>query len=130
MLLSSSIPTLFAASRSHLHLSSAPSTGAKEFRVKSIVLLAGVIGMLASFGCVVDAGIGAGGGGGAACEPVLCGDALVQGIPQGAPLCDAISDDAYADIVGCACGDSLGAGACAEECGDNLCADLGETGAC
>lgn len=97
--------------------------------MKSIVLLAGVIAMLvslASFGCVVDAGIDVGVGGGT-CEPVLCGDALVQGIPAGAPLCDAASDAAYGDLLACACG---AGGACDVECGENLCSDLGETGAC
>jgi len=96
--------------------------------VKSIVLLAGVVTLLASAGCVVDAGIDVGAGGGGSCEPLQCGDALVQGLPaQGASLCDELSDGAYSDIVNCACG----AGSeCAGECGDNLCGDLGETSAC
>lgn len=98
--------------------------------MKSILLLAGVTAILAGLagiGCVVEAGIDPGVGGGTGCEPALCGDALFQGIPAGAPLCDAVSDAAYGDLVSCACG---AGGACAVECGDNLCSDLGETGEC
>ncbi|MFT3766378.1 MAG: hypothetical protein QM820_12830 [Minicystis sp.] len=100
--------------------------------MKSIMLLAGVIAMVAGIAasaCTVEAGVDVGGaGGGGACENVLCGDALVSGLAvQGDALCDPVSDDAYANLFACGCG---AAGACEPECGDNFCSDLGETGAC
>lgn len=99
--------------------------------MKSIMLWTGVVAMLACFGCSVEAGVdvGLGGNGGdLACTPVSCGDALVQGLDvAGDALCDAVSDNAYANVYSCACG---GSGACDDVCGDNLCLDLGETPDC
>lgn len=98
--------------------------------MKRIVLLGGFVAMFAGIGCVVDAGVdvGAGGGGGDACVEVSCGEALVSGLPvEGDVICDGVSDSAYSEVVNCACG----AGSeCADACGDNLCVDAGETGAC
>jgi hypothetical protein len=113
----------------HPNLSSAPRlSGAKECRVKRILLLSGVVALLAGIGCVVDAGVDVGAGGGDACVAISCGDALASGLPaQGDVICDGVSDDAYSQIVNCACG---GGSPCADVCADNLCVDLGETSDC
>jgi hypothetical protein len=96
--------------------------------VKRIVFLAGVVAMLAAFGCTVDAGVDVGAGGSDACVSISCGEALVSGLPaEGDVICDGVSDSAYSEVINCACG----AGSeCADVCADNLCVDAGESGAC
>lgn len=99
--------------------------GAQGAIVKSIMLWGGLVAAIACVSCSIEAGVGVDTG---VCEEVACGDALVGGLDaQGDALCSSAEDAAYADVFACACG---GAGACEPECGDNLCVDLGESGAC
>jgi hypothetical protein len=112
---------------SYEHLAGA-GLGAQGAIVKSIMLWGGLAAVVACASCSVEAGVGVDTG---VCEEVSCGDALVNGLDtQGDALCSGGEDAAYGDVFACACGDSASSGACEGECGDNLCVDLGESGAC
>ena len=65
----------------------------------------------------VGGGVGGGGvGGGASC--VTCGTAITPGgNPDGLAVCDGNSGTIYDTLVACTC-----MGACATDCGDNVCA--------
>jgi hypothetical protein len=93
---------------------------------KHIVVLVflGIFGMFAAGACEVSAGIGGDDG---SCEDLTCADALTSGLAaQGDSLCDEDSDSDYSDVVNCGCDPSN----CEDECGDNLCSDLGASDDC
>jgi hypothetical protein len=103
----------------------------KEDRVKKIIglAMAGVLALVFSAACSIDAGVGGGDPG--TCAEITCGDALMGGLAAGDNvLCTDSSDAAYQDLLDCACGNSSVAGACEAECSDNLCALGPESGDC
>lgn len=93
--------------------------------MKKIIALtvSGMLALLFSAACSIEAGVGGGDTG--TCAPIACGDALTGGLASGdTVLCDAPADSAYQDLLSCGCA------ACDSVCGDNLCAYLAETPDC
>lgn len=95
--------------------------------MKKVVYWMSALSILGMAACTVDAGVSAAAGDPGTCDDVSCGAALASGLSaQGQAICSGAADSAYQDLLNCGCADNT----CGSVCGDNLCADLGETSAC
>lgn len=87
--------------------------------MKKIIGLAltGLLTLLFSAACTVEAGVGGDTSG--TCADTSCQSALIGGLATGdTMLCSGPADDAYQAVLDCACGTGS---ACVSVCGDNLC---------
>jgi hypothetical protein len=88
------------------------------------ILVMGILGAFLVPACTASVS-GTIGGNGGSCDAVSCSDALAAGVVSGG-ICDPAAATAYGDLQACGCS----TGYCSAECGDNFCADLGETATC